>query len=296
MSWLRAWRGLFVREYLEHRMAFVWFPVGILVLLGLGALSGLFTNRFRFDTDLHIGNAIKIFEIGYLVLIAIWLAYLAVALFFYFGDAFAADRRNNAMLFWKSMPLSDFRILLAKFLAGLTEFPLIIFCIALLSGLVLYIGLTAAHQMFPALTLPDPLKVLWSYLHISAFGLYYMFAALLWYAPFLAWVGGLATVFGRWSLPLALVIPGLLAVMENMVAFAYVPRGGYIWQYLSKRLQFGLSEYDYTFLLAAPVQFDVRTYVYLLNRDTDWLQVVIGLVVAAALIVLASLYRQSRVT
>ena len=43
--------------------------------------------------------------------VALWLAYLAVALFFYFGDAFSADRRNNAMLFWKSMPVSDLKIL-----------------------------------------------------------------------------------------------------------------------------------------------------------------------------------------
>jgi ABC-2 type transport system permease protein len=296
MSWLKAWRGLFVREYLEHRTAFVWFPLGILVLLSLSAVSGLVANRVRLDTDFHLGNAIKLFELGYLVLIALWLAYLAVALFFYFGDAFAADRRNNAMLFWKSMPLSDVRILSAKFLAGITMFPLVIFAIAAVSGIVYYLGLLAANRVFPGLIPPDPLKALWSYLHISAFALYYMALALLWYAPFFAWVGGLSTVLGRWSLPLAFVIPGVLAVMENMTAFAYVPRGGYLWQFLSRRLQFGLTDTDYGFLIAAPVQFDVRTYVFLLNRDIDWPQLGIGLLAAAVLIWLASLYRRRRVT
>ena len=33
----------------------------------------------------------------------------SVALFFYFADAFSADRRNNSMLFWKSMPVSRFQ-------------------------------------------------------------------------------------------------------------------------------------------------------------------------------------------
>jgi uncharacterized membrane protein len=59
-------------------------------------------------------DALKIYELGYLVLLALWLAYLAVALFFYFGDAFSADRRNNAMLFWKSMPITDAKILTSR--------------------------------------------------------------------------------------------------------------------------------------------------------------------------------------
>ena len=41
MQMLKSWRALLVREYLEHRMAFVYFPLGILVLFALSAASGL---------------------------------------------------------------------------------------------------------------------------------------------------------------------------------------------------------------------------------------------------------------
>ena len=58
----------------------------------------------------------------------LWFVYLMVALFFYFADAFNADRRNNAMLFWKSMPQSDFKMLMSKMLAGMTILPALIFC------------------------------------------------------------------------------------------------------------------------------------------------------------------------
>jgi ABC-2 type transport system permease protein len=296
MSWLKVWRGLFVREYLEHRMAFVWFPLGILVLFGISAISSLLTNRLRFDTNFGLSNTLKLYEMGYLVVFALWLAYLAVALFFYFGDAFSADRRNNAMLFWKSMPVSDLRILIAKVLAGLLQFPLLILALAAVSGLLLYLIVLGATYTFAGLAPPPPMAALWSFLNITAFGVYYTAIALLWYLPFFVWVGGLSTVFGRWSLPLAFLIPGLLAVVENMVAFAYIPRGGYIWGYLSQRLQFGLSNYDYGFLVASPVQFDVRTYVFLLNRETDWMAILIGIAVSLVIIWLASQYRRRRIT
>ena len=67
------------------------------------------------------------FEVGFLGMGALWFVYLMAALFFYYADAFNADRRNNAMFFWKSMPLSDFKILSSKMLAGLTIFPALIF-------------------------------------------------------------------------------------------------------------------------------------------------------------------------
>ena len=53
----------------------------------------------------------------------LWGVYLLVTLFFYFADAFSADRRNNAMLFWKSMPVSDLKMLTSKMLAGLAVLP-----------------------------------------------------------------------------------------------------------------------------------------------------------------------------
>ena len=106
MTTLTSWRALFVREYLEHRMAFLWAPIGIVGLLTLAALSSIGLKRIQVFDEIPFFAALKVFELGYLVLLALWLAYLGVALFFYFGDAFSADRRNNAMLFWKSMPVT----------------------------------------------------------------------------------------------------------------------------------------------------------------------------------------------
>lgn len=294
MSFLRSWRALLVREYLEHRIAFFYFPAGILLLLTISAVSGLFTNRVRIAFTPIGGNALKLFEIGDLLILALWYAYLCITLFFYFGDAFAADRRNNAMFFWKSMPVSDLKILASKFLAGVTLFPAIVFVAGLLSGLV-YLGLMSLAGLlvtgFPPI---DAASLVWSYLQIAEFGAAYLVLALLWYAPFLAWVGALSTIFGRWSLPLAFVIPGLAAVIENLVFFGNGPRGGYIWSYLSQRWQFGLTDSDYGAMIVNPLRFQAATLISVLLDRIDWVSLGAGVLVAAILIWAASEYRRRR--
>jgi ABC-2 type transport system permease protein len=295
MGTLKSWRALVVREYLEHRIPFLYFPLGILGLFALSAASSLTLNRFHFIHEFQFGNTLKLFELGYLILIALWLAYAAIALFFYFGDAFSADRRNNAMFFWKSMPVSDLKMLASKFLAGITLFPFLIYVVAAVSGLLFYVALNIATLTFPGLVPPDPVQALTSFAHITLFGLVYLAVAMLWYAPFMAWVGGLSTVFGRWSLPLAFVIPGVLSAMENMIGFGQIPRGGYIWGYLSGRWKFGLSDFDLGLLVASPAQFDARTYVWLLFRELDWVGLGTGLAFTALVIWLASEYRRRRI-
>ena len=82
MTAFSSWRALFVREYLEHRMAFQWAPIGILTLLAIAGLSSITLRRIEGLEKFPFFDALKIYELGYLVLLALWLAYLAVALFF----------------------------------------------------------------------------------------------------------------------------------------------------------------------------------------------------------------------
>jgi len=294
MNLLTSWRALFVREYLEHRIAFLWFPLGIVGLLALSIVASFGFQRVRVEPFL-LPDALKVYEVGYLVLLAFWLAYLAIALFFYFGDAFNADRRNNAMFFWKSMPLSDLKILASKFLSGWTIFPLIIFVIAMATGLMFYLAVSAAAWVLPGFAMLNPIGALGSFVQISLFGLVYYALTLLWFAPFFAWVGGLSSVFGRWSLPLAFVIPGLLVAVENISMFGAGPRGGYILDYLGYRAQFGLTESEYTLMVMNSLSFDAGLFINRVLAHVDWPQMAIGIAFAAGVIWLASEYRRRRI-
>ncbi len=294
MTALTSWRALLVREYIEHRIAFLWAPLGILVLLALSGVSALSFNRIGMLEGFALPDASKVFEVGYLVLLLLWLAYLGVALFFYSGDAFSADRRNNAMFFWKSMPVTDLKILASKYLAGSLLFPAIILCVGMVSGLMFYLMLNVAPHVLAGFALLDPVAALASFVQITLFAAVFYGLALLWYAPLIAWVSGLSTVFGRWSLPLAFVIPGLLAVLENVAFFGRGPNGGYVWNYLGERWAFPFDNADAALLVFDTRPFSAATFTGRLVADIDWTQMGIGLVFAAAVIWLASEYRRRR--
>ncbi len=297
MTAFSSWRALFVREYFEHRVAFQWAPLGILVLLAVSGLSAIGLRRIEGLDELPFLSAAKIFELGYLVLLSLWLAYLAVSLFFYFGDAFSADRRNNAMLFWKSMPVTDAKILTSKTLSGLLFFPAIILVVGMVTGLMFYLLVNIGAYVAPVMGFLNPLDGLLSFVQVTIFGIVFFLLVMMWYAPFFAWVGGLSTIFGRWSLPLAFVIPGLLAVIENVSFFGQGPRGGYIWQYISYRWNYpALNEADFELMLMNTQPFNASFYVGRMVQHTDWTQVGLGLAFAVVVIWLASEYRRRRIT
>jgi ABC-2 type transport system permease protein len=296
MTMLSSWRALFVREYLEHRVAFQWVPVGILVLLTISGLSAITLRRVEGLEEFPFLSALKIYELGSLVLFALWLAYLAVAVFFYFGDAFSADRRNNAMLFWKSMPVTDAKILASKTLSGLLFFPGLVLIVGMATGLLFFLLVNIAAYVAPVLGFLSPIDGLMSLVQVTLFSIAFFLLVMMWYAPFFAWVGGLSTIFGRWSLPLAFVIPGLLAVIENVSFFGQGPRGGYIWQYVSYRWNYAaLNEADFTVMVGDPRPFNASFYIGRMLQGTNWTQMGIGIAFAVIVIWLASEYRRRRI-
>ena len=96
-------------------------------------------------------------------------------------------------------------------------FPAIILLVGMVTGLLYYLMVNIGAYVVPVLGFLGPLEGLQSFVQVTLFGVVFFLLVMAWYAPFFAWVGGLSTVFGRWSLPLAFVIPGLLAVIENVV-------------------------------------------------------------------------------
>jgi len=287
--------ALIKREYLEHRGAFLYAPALIVLVFALVTLSGVGFGRFDTYAKVGVISGAKGFEFGFLGLSAMWMFYLLVALFFYFADAFSADSRNNAMLFWKSMPQSDFKILASKMVAGLTIFPALILGALLLSGVVVFLALVIMLvSVVPGITNSGPGAFLGSAVSILSFDLGYLGLALLWYAPFFAWVGLLSTLFRRWSIPLAFLVPGLVGLAENLL-FRNVlaaPDAGYVLTYLRHRMNFAVSREDIVAVLVSDGPFDAGALYARFLAQVDWSQLVGGVGVAFILVYLASEYRR----
>jgi hypothetical protein len=157
---MKAFAALVHREYIEHRGAFFIAPLVMVAIVFLLTLFAFSVDRIntRFSGQMLTVMPTWVFEAGFAALAAGWLIYLGFVLFFYCADGFAADKRNNAMLFWKSMPASDLKVLLSKLTAALTILPGSIFAVALLS-IILMFGVAYVTTMIAGL---GSAALLWS--------------------------------------------------------------------------------------------------------------------------------------
>ena len=182
---MKAFAALVHREYIEHRGAFFIAPLIMVAIVFLLTVFAFSVDRIntRFSGQLVTVVPTWVFEAGFAALAAGWIAYLGFVLFFYCADGFAADKRNNAMLFWKSMPASDLKVLLSKLTAALTILPGSIFAVALISIFLMF-GVAYVTTMMAGL---GSATLLWSILVIfgqmSLVLLVVMVCGLLWYLP-----------------------------------------------------------------------------------------------------------------
>lgn len=294
---MKAFAALVHRELIEHRGAFLYGPL-LLVAIILGVTILAFTVG-RVDTR-WTGDMLNVLPLAVpfwasLFLGVAWGLYLLATLFFYCADGFAADKRNNALLFWKSMPVSDFKVLMAKLVAAITILPGAVFAVTLLS-MALMQATAYVTMLFSGLPmgfgLPGLLQVFWN---MALIELVQLACALLWYLPFMALVGAMATVVGRWAIPGALLLPSLVSTLEWVTLGGLHPFATRTWDYLSYRATMPESRLVESWMADNPLQVDVSSglaYASDLIAVMDWTQVGIGALFAVAVIYLASEYRR----
>ena len=291
---MKAFAALVHRELIEHRGAFVMAPLILVALMFVPTLVSFATGRVdgRFTGFLFTAAPMRIYEYGFLAFAMAWCLYLIGVLFFYCADGFSADKRNNAMLFWKSMPVSDLKMLLAKLTATLTILPGMIYAVALLSALLLFAIAFVASSFTGGGGLIMLGNVGLVYAQIAASFLLVLVLGLLWYLPFTALVGAMATVVGRWAIPLSGLVPLLVAVVEWVTLGGISPVHTHTWKYLSFRSDFQVSQGYIENWFTTDAPFSFTAFATDLLARTDWLQIGIGAAFAIVAIYLASEYRR----
>ncbi|HEY8576702.1 MAG TPA: hypothetical protein VIL88_10225 [Devosia sp.] len=294
---MKAFFALVHRELIEHKGAFLFGPL-ILVAIILGVTILAFTVG-RVDTRIT-GDMLNVLPLaipfwGSLFLGVSWGLYLLAVLFFYCADGFAADKRNNAMLFWKSMPVSDFKVLLSKLAAAVTVLPGAVFAVVLLST-VLMLATAQVTMLVSGIPTGFGLAGLWEvFWNVALIELVQLVAGLLWYLPFMALVGAMATVVGRWAIPGSLLLPALASTLEWVTLGGLHPFATRTWDYLTYRAQMPESRLVDSWIAGNPLQVDVSSglaYAADLASVIDWPQVAIGVVFALVVLYAASEYRR----
>ncbi|MEQ9635584.1 MAG: hypothetical protein RLW68_05820 [Devosia marina] len=291
---MKAFFALIHREFIEHRGAFFIAPlvlVGVVFALTLLAFS---VDRLdtRFSGQLLTVVPNWVFEAGFAGLSAAWLAYLGFVLFFYCADGFAADKRNNAMLFWKSMPVTDFKVLLSKITAALTILPGAVFAVALVSIMLMF-GVAYVTTMIAGLGTGGLFgAIVGIYGQMALVFLVVLICGLLWYLPYMALVGALGSVVGRWAIPLSLLLPTVVSALEWVTLGGLHPFATRTWAYLDYRSQLPVSTDHLDRVFEGQEPFDATLFVTDFLQKFDWPQVGIGIGFALIVLYVASEYRR----
>jgi ABC-2 type transport system permease protein len=158
---------------------------------------------------------------------------------FYCLDALHGERRDRSILFWKSLPVSDFVTVLSKVLVPLVVLPAVTcltiiglqFLVVLLGSVILLTGGLDGAALWSGL----PLLKLWITL------IYGIVALALWYAPIYLWLL-LVSGWAKRSTFLWAVLPPLALCLIERIAFDTTV----LWKLLLDRLD-GFMPHGFVF-------------------------------------------------
>lgn len=214
---MKKWQTLVRREFWEHRG--MWLaPLGVAGFLALMTVIGgvhlqtagqhLSPEQWRPGLRLWHATTFAVAALIYLM--------VGISVTTYLLDTLYADRKDRSILFWRSLPVSDRDMVLAKFAVAMLLMPLFAWAVAVLTHLV------CSGILFALV--PDlmrPAARLWgldAWLRANATLLYVVTVAILWYAPLASWLL-LASVWAKRSPFLYAFLPMIAAVViERLVA------------------------------------------------------------------------------
>ena len=292
---MRSWVALVKREFLEHRGAFLYAPAIITLVVTIVLAVAVMFNQPELAAENEMPLGLKLYEAMYMGVFIAWSFYFFIALFFYFSDAFHADRRNNSMLFWKSMPKTDLEILGSKVAAGYTIMPLASVAWIMVTGVVAYLFANVIGMITVFYSAPSLFEAINSYMQITIAGVVYLVIALFWYAPIIGWAAFLGTLFKRWSMPLFFVIPGLAILLERVINIRDFTYESQILKFILFRLEMVGEEpasFDPEIWIFTPGSISAWDLIQYGIGQIDWFQMSIGVAMLAGFIYLASEYRR----
>jgi ABC-2 type transport system permease protein len=216
--------ALIKRELWEHRSLYVT-PAVIGILMSLGTVTGQATfSAFDQAVDLAIlggsnlgenerAMAISALMLGVSIFFVIGMWFLTI---FYSLDALYAERKDRSILFWRSIPCTDFETVLSKLLTAVFVIPLITLAFIMVTHVIVLIissvwigfqGANAGHLIWSAAPLFDN----WSATLI------FLLAVPLWSSPFIGWFLFISAFTKRAPLMMAVLPLLILPMLEKIL-------------------------------------------------------------------------------
>ena len=229
---IQVLKAMIVREIQEHKVAFVYAPFFVSIILCLVIASVYFggtniqTDQFNFSTEYYdeeIRQAmqsvssvsrIDIVRTGLLVLGFPILLTVGFGLLAYSLSTFADERKDRSLIFWRSLPVSDLTTVLSKVFTVTLIVPLMVLPYIILLQLV---SMTSASIFFATNDIVS-FGWLWgSYIFTDWFRVIFsLWAQSLWSLPLFLWLM-LAGTYAARPIAGAIVPPVILIVLEGII-------------------------------------------------------------------------------
>ena len=225
-------KAMTVREIQEHKVAFVYAPFFVSIILCFVIASVYFggtniqTDQFNFSTEYYdeeIRQAmqsvssvsrIDIVRTGLLVLGFPILLTVGFGLLAYSLSTFADERKDRSLIFWRSLPVSDLTTVLSKVFIVTLIVPLMVISYIIL----LQLGAMTSASIFFATNDIVSFGWLWgSYIITDWFRIIFsLWAQALWSLPLFLWLM-LAGTYAARPIAGAIVPPVILIVLEGVI-------------------------------------------------------------------------------
>ena len=220
---IRSQVALIQRELWEHRAIYVT-PLVIAFLVALLSLTGqVFVSSFDEAVDITILGASNFDEnqrgaaisAVMTVISSLFVIAAMILSIFYTLDSLYAERKDRSILFWRSVPTTDFETVLSKLLTAILVIPLVTFAAIVVTHVIVGIfssiwvafsGANAWHLLWKAAPLAD----------IWTITLVYSLALPLWLAPFFGWFLIVSAYAKRSPFLLAFLPIVVLPMLESM--------------------------------------------------------------------------------
>ena len=212
------------RELWENRSIYL-APLGAAVLFLLGFLITLvhLPAKMRGLSAMDQAHYHEAIALPYDIAAGLMMLIGIIVSVFYCADALHGERRDRSILFWKSLPVSDFTAVMAKAAVPLVIVPLLTFSIAVAMQIIMLL-------MSSAVLLANGMSIatLWtqlSLLQMILLMLYHIVTAhAIWPAPIYAWIllvsGWARRAVLLWAVLPIIAISGLEAIVFRTSHFA----------------------------------------------------------------------------
>lgn len=238
---MKTFKALLVREYWEHRGAFLKTPIIIGIVMSVVLVLFYFTTD-RFAMKINGGEmadfgaksldsldpakiqfGIDVFMLGSSSLYHFVLFFV---LFFFVLGSLYDDRKDGSILFWKSLPISDTQTVLSKLTTATIVAPLIFVGGLIVSHLLFFIILSFILLLYGV----NPFTVLWANINfVDNWGAFFLGCVMqaLWLLPVYGWFLFSSSFSKRRPFLLAVFVPVMV---------------GFIWYWYNALVNFNMLQ------------------------------------------------------